>query len=51
MLMLLRANKVHYGRCANGEFSHQKAWIKLTVILNVQNNCTFIGIQYSISKL
>ena len=30
----LRANKVVYGRCANGGFSHEKAWIKLTVIIN-----------------
>ena len=28
---------MRYGRCANGEFGHQKAWIKLTVIINIQN--------------
>ena len=41
---------MRYGRCANGEFSHQKAWIKLTVIIDIGNNSKFIGIQYSISK-
>ena len=46
----LRANKVHYGRCWNDEFSHQKEWIKLTVIIDIRNNSKFIGIQYSISK-
>ena len=42
---------MHYGRCANDEFSHQKAWIKLTVIIDIGNNSKFIGIQYSISNV